>query len=231
MALFKLNGDNLHDTLNKLFQEGRIPQLARDEVEQVRWQEKPHPSAVFYGVPTTNLGRFNDPSFKAGICYTADNACIAVAESYGRKREADPSNFFIGDDSLHIAQLCTLKTTRQTVTVNLSRLLPLLHLTADKVMGPDYSITQSITEWAANTPGLPFDGITYQSRHLNDKTCTAWWVRKGADDPLSTSDMTSVAEYCSADQSNFPEFWTDENIYGKEILLFSMNYEISSNNS
>lgn len=231
MTLSKLNGDNLHDALDKLFHEGRIPQVVREEVEQVRFQEQAYPSAVYYGVPDENLGRFNDPSLRAGICYTADNALIAVAESYGRKREADPSNFFIGDDSLHIAQLCTLKTTRQTVTVNLSRLLPLLHLTADKVMGPDYSITQGITEWAANTPGLPFDGITYQSRHLNDKTCTAWWVREGADDPLSTSDMTSVAEYRSTDQSNFPQVWEDEDISGKEMLLFSMNYEISSNNS
>ena len=98
-------------------------------------------------------------------------------------------------------------------------------------MGPDYSITQGITEWAAITPGLPFVGITYQSRHLNDNTCTAWWVREGADDPLSTSDMTSVAEYRSTDQSNFPQVWEYEDISGKEMLLFSMNYEISGNNS
>lgn len=227
MASTALNGENLHEELNKLYKEGRIPTVVRETVTQARWQAEAHPSGVFYGTPYKDLGRYNDPSFRAGICYTADYALIAVAESYGRKLQANPDTFFIGNTELDVAQLCSLKTTRQTTTIHMPRLLALLHIAADKVMGPDQSITQAITEWAANTPGLPYDGISYPSRHVADGMCTAWWLREGETDPLTTVSMSSVAEYRDTEKFNFPENWNERDITGKEILLYTLNYQLS----
>lgn len=187
-------------------------------------------SGVHYFVPdgiTSELGRFNDPTFRTGICYTADYAYIAAAESLGRVYQSNPAKFTIGLPFLEAAQIYTLETTRSTKTIDLPKLLGILRITVDTAMDDDYSMTQNITDWAANTPSLEYDGITYLSRHCGGM-CTAFWTRKGATDPLKSVKNSNVVDYIDDDQVNFPASWIGkhDDISGLEIVSKTLRYSV-----
>lgn len=83
----RTNGDSIHEQLNQLEKQGRIPSDIREAgTQQMRWQWDEYPSGVHYGAPMDPkpLGRYNDPTGRTGICYTADNAAAAIAESLGK---------------------------------------------------------------------------------------------------------------------------------------------------
>lgn len=226
-------GVSLFEQLNAIHTSGRMPTNIRGIIQQKRWQREKHDSGVYYGAPDdpNYMGRYNDPTAKTGVCFTADYAVTAIAESYGREYHKKPKEFFIGSDEVSKAQMCTLQTTRETTTIDMVRLQAILHITADKTMGDDQSITQAVTEWAANTPGLPYDGVTYVSRHLGVGTCTAYWQREGEEGPLKDVDMIPLDKYIDDDKENFPQGWTDPDIDGFEILTETLNFTVVSNNS
>lgn len=174
------------------------------------------------------MGRYNDPTSRTGVCYTADFAAAAIAESLGRIYQRNPDEFILGMGDIEKARIYSLETTRETKVVNIVRLQALLHFTADQVMGGDYSITQGITNWAANTPGLDYDGIAYPSRHFGAGMCTAYWIREGESDPLADVANSLADKYLDTAKENFPQNWEEEDITGFEIVTETLNYSVSS---
>ena len=229
--LHQKTGAKLHDQLDALHKSGRIPVKENGIIQQKRWQRTKHASGVYFGAPEDpkDMGRYNDPTARTGVCYTADYAVTAIAESYGREYQKKPDEFFIGSDEVSTAQICTLETTRKTVTIDMVKLQGVLHITADKTMGDSQEVTQGVAEWAANTPGLPYDGINYISRHYGAGTCTAFWQREGTDNPLKDVDMKPLDQYLDNDKENFPPGWSESDIDGFEILTETLNFTVSHN--
>lgn len=227
----KENGDSIHEQLSQLHTEKRIPFDVREaQAPQRRWQKKSYASGVNYTRPEApeDMGRYNDPTSQTGICYTADIVATAMAESYGRVYHRSPDEFFLGMSDLQKARIHTLETTRETKVVNMVKLQALLHLTADQVMGEDYSMTQRITDWFANTPGLDYDGIAYKSRHFGEGMCTAYWVREGTSDPLADVANAPADEYIDTMKENFPQNWEEKDITGFEIITETLNFKVRS---
>lgn len=232
MAIFSKNeGGSLHEQLRRLEREGQIPILCRGIILQKRWQWRAYLSGVYYATPTKpeQMGRYNDPSATTGVCYTADSAAIAIAESLGRNYQQDPESFIISVSDLVRAQIYTLETTRETTTIDMTRLQAMLHITADKTMGDSHHMTQSITDWAANHSKGGYDGITYRSRHyLNVGTCSAFWQRTGKGGPLIALTHSSVDDYFDSDKRNYPMFWLQDDITGFEIVTRTLGFTVSA---
>lgn len=225
--------DELHGELNGLHAKSNIPVLIHGIREQKRWQGKRYASAVNYGCPTdeANMGRYNDASCRTGVCYTADYAVTALAESYGRLYQKSDTKFYIGSDDLDNAHICTVKTTRETRTIDMGKLQACLHLTSDKLTGDDQTLTRELVNWAANLPNSPYDGVTYRSRHHGGSgTCTAYWNVGGRGDPLETVNMLAVRQYTDREPECFPQGWTEDDIDGEEILTETLHFEITPNN-
>lgn len=222
-------GEILHEKLNEFQRNGEIPCIQRGTFVQKRWQSKEYPSGINYYAPKdpVSLGRYNDPTGRTGICYTADTATVAIAESLGRKYQQNSEGFTLGYSDLDKAQIYTLKTTRETKTIDMSKLQAMLHVTTDMTMGVDQSITQAVTNWAANTPGLDYDGISYPSRHYNsERGCNAFWVRGGATEPLTDVTHSSVNSYSDLDAENFPQNWSEKDISGFEIVTDKLKFTV-----
>lgn len=226
----RTNGDYIHEKLNQLEMQGRVPSDIREAgTQQMRWQWDEYPSGVHYG--SELLGRYNDPTGRTGICYTADNAVTAIAESLGRVYQRDQEGFTLGMSDLHKAQMYTLETTRDTRTINMTKLLGMLHITADQAMGDQQDITQAITDWAANTPGLQYDGISYSSRHYGVGMCTAFWKHEGEESPLADVTHSSVYSHVDSNPDNFPQNWPEKNIDGLEIVMETLQFDVSADDS
>ncbi|EBP3563136.1 RES family NAD+ phosphorylase [Salmonella enterica] len=224
------NGEPLHEQLSKLEAQGQIPTVVRGIVQQKRWQWEEYESGVHYAAPTNpkKMGRYNDPTAKTGVCYTADCSSVAIAESLGRVYQQDPDNFTLGESDLVKAQLYTLETTRETTTIDMPQLQAMLHITADKTMGDDQSVTQAITDWAANHSENGYDGVTYASRHYSSAgTCTAFWKREGMDGPLVDVEHSPVDSYVDSDKRNYPPNWQEEDISGFEIVTQTLRFNVS----
>jgi len=230
----RTNGDSIHEQLDQLEMQGRIPCDTRVAgTTQVRWQWDEYPSGVHYGAPMAPepLGRYNDPTGRTGVCYTADYAAAAIAESLGRVYQRGKDEFTLGLSDLHKAQMYTLKTTRDTTTINMTKLQGMLHITADQTMGDDSSITQAITNWASNTPGLMYDGVSYSSRHYGVGMCTAYWSREGETGPLADVTHSPVHLYVDTNPENFPQNWSEDDIDGFEIVVETLRFEVSADDS
>ncbi|WIV87044.1 RES domain-containing protein [Proteus appendicitidis] len=222
------NRKMLYTKLNELEFQGYIPYKIQRKKQQKRWQWKPYSSGIHYAIPNhpLEMGRYNDPTARTGICYTADYAVIAIAESLGRLYQNNKT-FILGLSDLKKAQIYTLNTTRKTKLIDMSKLQGILHITADKTMGKRYNFTQSIVDWAANTPELDYDGITYPSRHYLGM-CTAFWARKERINPLAEISHCSLDIYHDDKKENFPQNWQYDDISGIEIITETLRFEINA---
>ncbi|HAU3143032.1 TPA: RES family NAD+ phosphorylase [Salmonella enterica] len=205
------NGETLHEQLSKLEAQGKIPTVVRGIVQQKRWQWDEYESGAHYAASTDpkKMGRYNDPTAKTGICYTADCSSVAIAESLGRVYQQDPDDFTLGESDLEKAQLYTLETTRETTTIDIPKL-------------------QAITDWAANHSENDYDGVTYASRHYSRAgTCTAFWRSEGKDGPLVDVEHSPVDSYVDSDKRNYPPNWQEEDITGFEIVTQTLRFNVS----
>lgn len=174
-TIHKINREILHAQLSDLEAQGQIPTVVRGIIQQKRWQWRGYPSGINYAMPVQlcQMGRYNDPTATTGVCYTADYAVIAIAESLGKLYQQNPASFIIGVSDLIKARLYTLETTRQTTTINMPALQAMLHITADKTMGDSHQLTQAVTDWAANhsRQGVRWDHLPvaalYQHRKMH----------------------------------------------------------------
>lgn len=224
----KENGANFHEQLDELEAQGQIPVLVRGIFQVKRWQWEEFISGVYYSTQTDPLkmGRYDDPTSRTGVCYTADFASVAIAESIGRIYQVNPYTFTLGLSDLQTAQMYTLETTRETTTIDMAKLQTMLHITSDKTMGVDQSLTQAVTDWAANRSGK-YDGITYPSRHHSSAgTCTVFWKREGMDGPLVDVTHCSVDSYVDSEEQNYPPNWTGSDISGFEIVTETLRYSV-----
>lgn len=225
----KTNGDSIHEQLTQLEKQGVIPYIIHSaDTLQKRWLSKEYPTGVYYNLPEDPelMGRYNDPTCRTGICYTADYAVAAIAESLGRVYQRNQRAFTLSLQDLQNAHLYTLKTTRETKTIDMTRLQGLLHLTSDQTMGDSQRITQAVTNWAANTPNLPYDGISYRSRHYEVGMCTAYWIREGQSNPLADVEHSPVDSYVDSDPNNFPQNWDGTDISGLEIVVETLRFNV-----
>ncbi|EHY8945574.1 hypothetical protein K4804_004642, partial [Salmonella enterica subsp. enterica serovar Saintpaul] len=118
----KKTGVSLHERLTAIHNLGRMPVKVNGIIQFKRWQRSKQESGVYFGCPQekSSMGRYNDPTAKTGICYVADYAVTAIAESYGREYHKKPNcKFSIGFDEVSKAQMCTLETTRETTTIDM----------------------------------------------------------------------------------------------------------------
>lgn len=220
-------GEPINEKLNSLLKEGKVPtkNFAKG-TEFKRWQSQPQESGVYYGKPEGDaMGRFNDPTGNTGVCYIAETATTAIAESYGRnKKKNDGSDipYRVSKESLEKAHICTLKTKTPITTVDLGKLLPKLDITLDQITSDDYHLTQQIVSVAANDSD--FDGISYSSRHIQDGCCIALFDRKK--EQLETIEMTSMSQYSETGNNNLPNDWESEDIDAEEILTEILNIPV-----
>lgn len=222
-------GDNsLHEALKKLNSEDKVPSKTYPKGHTFkRWQSAPQKSGVYYGKPSDkkDLGRFNDPTGKTGVCYVAEYAVTAIGESYGRvnqKHKRSGTPYRVSSSSLEEAHVCTLEATRDLKTVDLNMLLAKLQFTTDQVTSDDYDLTQEIVAYFANEPQTKFDGISYNSRHVNHGYCVALFDREH--ESLDTKAMTPMSKYKDSDY--LPEGWPEPDIDGEEILTEVLGIEV-----
>lgn len=229
-TIHKINREILHAQLSDLEAQGQIPTVVRGIIQQKRWQWRGYPSGINYAMPVQlcQMGRYNDPTATTGVCYTADYAVIAIAESLGKLYQQNPASFIIGVSDLIKARLYTLETTRQTTTIDMPALQAMLHITADKTMGDSHQLTQAVTDWAANHSDREYDGITYRSRHyISTGKCTAFWQRTGKSGPLTEVEHCAVDEYIDTNKRNMPPNWQAEDISGFEIVTRTLHFTVS----
>ncbi|QAV25046.1 RES family NAD+ phosphorylase [Proteus hauseri] len=221
------NNKSLYKKLNELELQGYIPYKTYKKLQQKRWQWKSSPSGIHYFTPNNPLemGRYNDPSARTGVCYTANYAVIAIAESLGRIYQNNKA-VIIGLSDLQKAQIYTLTITRKVKIIDMLRLSGILHITVDKMMGKNYGTTQAIVDWAANTPALNYDGISYPSRHYAG-ICTAFWARKEIIPPLIDVSVCSIDLYIDNKKENFPQNWVEKDISGIEIITETLKFNLN----
>ncbi|CAK1691359.1 RES domain-containing protein [Vibrio crassostreae] len=221
-------GDNSTDeALKFLNSKGKVPfkNYPKNNTFK-RWQSTPQSSGVYYGKPTPeSMGRFNDPTGNTGICYVAEHAVTAIAESYGRNYQKEKKKGFsyrVSRDSLDEAHVCTLQAERELVTVDLCKLQAKLHITTDQLSSDEYGLTQEIVAYFANEPKASFDGISYRSRHMDHGYCVALFERDK--ESLRTVAMAPMSEY--KDSEYLPSGWKEPDIDGEEILTEVLDIDV-----
>lgn len=61
--------------------------------------------------------------------------------------------------------------------------------------------------------------------------CTAYWAREGEIDPLADVTHSSVYSYVDSNPENFPQNWPEEDISGFEIVVDTLRFEVSADDS
>lgn len=221
-------GDNsINEALNSLNSQGKVPNKTYPKNSTFkRWQSAPQSSGVYYGKPNPeSMGRFNDPTSNTGVCYVAEYAVTAIAESYGRNYQKEKKNGFsyrVSSASLNEAHICTLGAERDLITVDLGALQPKLHITSDQLTSDEYGLPQEIVAYFANDPNRSFDGISYRSRHMDHGYCIALFERDS--ESLRTIAMQPMSEY--EDSEYLPPDWSESSIDGEEILTEVLDIEV-----
>ena len=157
--------------LKKLADAGTIPVKTYScNTSLFRWQSSPQATGVYFNKPQEleEMGRYNDPAGRVGVCYVATDPITAMAESYCRQnRELDA-------DELTRNQLCELEATDDINTVDIGALMPKIGLKLDELTSSNYKITQNICGFFAQNPECSIQGISYRSRHYdNGNHCIA----------------------------------------------------------
>ncbi len=219
------NYDVILGDLEKICSEKKLPILVFNQ-DVKRFQGKYYPLAEHYGKPigASDMGRYNDPSGRTGVCYLAENSLTALAESYGRMYHHSCGNFAISSSSLKVAQMYTLHPRSPLQLVDMATLASMLHLTADQLTGSDYSLTQAITGFLANYPGRDFHGIRYLSRHYPTGGCLAVFEPKDGN-LFNTLAFESLSSY--TEHQFLPVGCTYPNITAEEMLVNVLHFDVT----
>lgn len=214
--------DDYLSKLRTLADEGKAPlKTYKHNSLLYRWQCSPQATGVYFNKPQKleEMGRYNDPAGKVGVCYVATNPITAMAESYCRQNRK-----FVEVDELTRNQLCELEITDDINTLDIGAVLPKIGLTLDELTSSDYTKTQAICGFVANNPQYGIQGISYRSRHYdNGGYCIALLKQAHEPEPLKTNKMTAINEYHY--HAHQLEGWEHNSIDGEEILteVFGIN--------
>lgn len=198
-----LDADDLSyidDEIQKLQAKGTLPSVGLKAEEVLyRVQDAAHLNAEHFGVPTENLGRYNDPECKRGVLYGAQDPEGALGETFCRTRSDGPlrgRKGYIQHSDLSTRNMAIVRTTRDLVLLDISKALPKLKMSIDLIAGTDYKPTQQVVSTLLNLPGQPYDGIAYHSRHYqNGKFCVALWEREGSEKPVKTEKLELLSDF------------------------------------
>lgn len=201
--------------LKALADPGKIPiKTYKCDTPLYRWQSENQAEGFYYNKPQKleEMGRYNDPAGKVGVCYVATDPITAMAESYCRQNRK-----FVEVDELTRNQLCELEITDDINTLDIGAVLPKIGLTLDELTSSDYTKTQAICGFFANNPQYGIQGMSYRSRHYdNGGYCVALLEQAHEPEPLKTNKMTAMEDYHYDDHQL--EGWEDDTIDGEEIL-------------
>ena len=185
-----------------------------------RWQSSPQATGVYFNTPQKleEMGRYNDPAGKVGVCYVATDPITSMAESYCRQNRA-----FVEADELTHNQICELEAANDINTLDIGALMPNIGLKLDELTSSDYTKTQNICGFFAKNPQYGIHGMSYRSRHYdNGGYCVA--LLEQTDEPVKTIQMTAMNDYHY--DAHQLEHWQYKTIDGEEILTELLRIKI-----
>ncbi|WP_240224650.1 RES family NAD+ phosphorylase [Rheinheimera hassiensis] len=202
----KTGRNNITDKLNSLCANNELPlQTITAGQTLFRMQGTGHAKGFHYHAPTANLGRYNDPNAKLGICYVSSQADVAIGEIILRtgKTELDKSE-------LELSEIAQLTTKKDLKVLNVGRLLPKLGLKLDELSSTSYGICQEIVRYFSDNPNPAVQGIIYISRHLADGECYALFAPAPGEVHLETISKVKLSDFkCAATGLDAEEILTD----------------------
>lgn len=230
----KKTGSTLHDRLEQLINSGNAPTITVSVGSQcMRVQERLDATGTEYknpyhfstAIPAT--GRYNDPDGKLGVCYVAQTATVALAETFGRKRDnEDEEPLFIDGKELDKKIIATLEFTRELVLLDIGKALCALGLTIDVISGADYQKAQDIVRFFSKKPQYrTISGIAYISRHHADGYCFAIWQNNESEDIFREVSRIAIKSFDT--EKELPSFWSSSTIDGEEILTDVLGFSVT----
>jgi hypothetical protein len=202
----KTGRNNIIDKLNSLSANNELPlQTITAGQTLFRMQGTGHAKGFHYHAPTANLGRYNDPNAKLGICYVSSQADVAIGEIILREGTTELDRADLED--WDIAQLTT---TQELTILKVGRLLPKLGLKHDEVSSPSYDVCQEIVRYFSDNPNSAVQGIMYISRHLADGECYALFAPAPGEVHLETISKVKLSDFkCAITDLDAEEILTD----------------------
>lgn len=209
----------LEQHITALFDANRLPTHSPAVETLKRWQRRAWPSALYFG---TGDGRYNAPDGSFGVCYMADKAVSALAESYGRLMHREGLKFIDASD-IENARMCLIRPRRTLRFVDVGKLLGMLHMTLDVSVGEDYRVTQRVMACLYALARDEFDGVCYFSRHFPSADfCYAVW--ESDEERFDDAGMQNLADYRDADA--MPTHWPYADITAEELLEEVLRFAI-----
>ena len=209
----------LEQAITALFEAQRLPTHLTGTGTLKRWQAQAWPSALYFG---RGEGRYSAPDGAFGVCYMAEKAVSALAESYGRLMHKNALKF-IDESDVENSRLCLIRPRRPLRFVDVGKLLGMLHITLDASVGDDYTLTQRVMACLYALARDKYDGVCYVSRHFPSADfCYAVWET----DEVRFDDegMMNLAEYRDSDA--LPAHWPYDDITAEELLEEVLRFRI-----
>lgn len=181
---------NLEQEIESILDEGSLPLHSPGNWDLKRWQRKEWPSALNF---STGDGRYNAPDDSFKVCYMADRAVSALAESFGRIMHKTGKQF-VEESVLTTSRMCLIHPRRQLVFVDVGQLLGMLHITLNVCTGDDYAVTQRVIACLYKLAKDKVDGVCYFSRHFTTTDfCYAVW--ESEEERFDDAGMKSLIDY------------------------------------
>ncbi|WP_445494095.1 RES family NAD+ phosphorylase [Photorhabdus sp. SF281] len=218
-SLSKFDYPNLEQEITAIFEDDSLPTHSPGNGDLKRWQRKEWPSAINF---STGDGRYNAPDDTFGVCYMADKAVSALAESFGRLIHKDGRKF-VEESVIKNSRMCLIRPLRPLVFVDVGKLLGMLHITLDVLVGDDYTVAQRVIACLYKLARDKFDGVCYLSRHFpSTDFCYAVW--ESDEERFEDVGMKSLAEY--HDSEYMPSNWKYSSITAEELLEDVLRFKI-----
>ncbi|WP_426577269.1 RES family NAD+ phosphorylase [Xenorhabdus stockiae] len=216
---FELEIQNLEDKIATILKNSSLPIYLLSTESLRRWQKKEYPSGINFSFGD---GRYNALNDAFRVCYMADNAVSALAESFGRQMHIS-KNVFIDASVIENSRMCLIRSLRPLYFVDIGLLLGMLHITLDISVGDDYTVTQRVMTCLYHLAKDNADGVRYVSRHFPYGYCYAVWELSG-EKRFEDAGMMNLAEY--ADSEYMPANWEYPDITGEELLESVLQFKI-----
>ncbi|NDK98924.1 RES family NAD+ phosphorylase [Photorhabdus bodei] len=164
---------------------------------------------------------YNSPDNSFRVCYMADRAVTALAESYGRLWHKEGLRF-IDESEIRTARMCNIRSLRKLVFIDIAKLIGMLHIPLSVMVDEDYSVTKRAMACLYELLNNEMDGICYISRHWPTDFCYAVWEKR--EDRFVDAGMQSLVNY--RDSEYMPSTWNEPDISADELLEEVLNFKI-----
>ncbi|PQQ35065.1 hypothetical protein C6H69_02315 [Photorhabdus luminescens] len=209
---------DLEKQIREIYKTHTIPTYTPGDWNSKRWQRKEWPSALNFNFGD---GRYNSPDNSFRVCYMADRAVTALAESYGRLWHKEGLRF-IDESEIRIARICNIRSLRKLIFIDIAKLIGMLHIPLSVMVDEDYSVTKRAMACLYELLNNEMDGICYISRHWPTDFCYAVWEKR--EDRFVDAGMQSLVNY--RDSEYMPSTWNEPDISADELLEEVLNFKI-----